>query len=243
MNGTEKMKLFLLPYAGGSGLYYSHWAKFLEDYVTLIPVDLPGRGLHFKEPLCQDFQNAIERVYHDIKDEISECRYGLFGYCVGTTIAYELFKYIVDNHLKEPDFCILCANATPDVHRKEKSVKDTSEAELIDEWVRSSRISKEVMETKDYLKDMYKVWKSDCIMMDGYNFTGPIYKFNCDITLVNGRNDEIFTLEELELWENYTNGRCDSFWVNGYHDFLKTNEKELISIIENIIARKSKVRG
>lgn len=238
MSEKEKMKLFLLPYAGGSALYYSHWAKFLDEYVTLIPVDLPGRGLRFKEPLCENFQNAIERVLDNIKYEILNCkRYGFFGYCVGTTIAYELFRYISNNHLKKPDFCILCANATPDVHRKRKLIKDTSEEELIDEWVRSSRISKEMMDTKDYLKNMYKVWKSDCIMMDGYNFNGSICKFNCDVFLVNGKNDEIFTLEELELWRNYTSGRCDSFWVNGSHDFLKTNEKELLKIIKAIVKK------
>lgn len=81
-----------MSYAGGSGLYFSHWSKWLDDYATLIPVDLPGRGLHFKEPLCTDFQSAIESIFNDIKGQISEGDYAFFGYCVGTTIVYELLK-------------------------------------------------------------------------------------------------------------------------------------------------------
>ncbi len=239
MEKKEKVKLILLPYAGGSGLIYSQWAKYLDNNsITMIPVDLPGRGLRFKEPLCEDFDSNIESVFDSIKNEIDKCRYGFLGYCVGTTIAYELYKKIVDNHIKKPDFCILCANATPNIPQKRKAIKDFSEEELIQDWVRSSGISKEAMMTKKYLQDMYQAWKSDCIMMDGYIFTEPVYKFNCDITLVNGYDDEIFTSEELEQWKKFTNGRCESYWVNGSHDFLKTNSKELLEIINAVITEK-----
>lgn len=235
------MKLFLVPYAGGSGMYFSHWAKWLDEYVTLIPLDLPGRGLHFKEPLSTDFQSSIESSFNEIKNQINNCEYAFFGYCVGTTIVYELLKKIAHNSLKEPKYCILCANATPDTPRKGNAISDISEDELIDEWVRSSRISKEAMQEKAFLQKMYNVWKADCIMMDEYRFTGPIHKFNCDIALINGCNDEIFTIDEIDNWKKFTKGKCEKYYVDGSHDFLKTNEKELIQLIKKIIINKNQL--
>ena len=55
MNDKEEIRLLLLPYAGGSGLLYSRWSKYLDKHIKMVPIELPGRGLRFKEKLCEQY--------------------------------------------------------------------------------------------------------------------------------------------------------------------------------------------
>lgn len=48
--------------------------------------------MRFKEELCDDMSKTIEDIWHQVKAEITEGRYALFGYCIGTLIVYELLK-------------------------------------------------------------------------------------------------------------------------------------------------------
>lgn len=235
MHQKEKVNLFLLPYAGGSSLYYSHWSKSLNDNINLIPLDLPGRGIRFKEPLPHDLEEAMDSVFENAKEKFDNLKYGLFGYCVGTTMVYELYKRILANNLNTPDFCILCANVPPDYQKRDDGLTEQSEEKLIEEWLKSSRVKKEDMEKRKYLQDMYLAWKSDCLMMDKYVFSGPRCKFNCDLTIINGAKDRVFERESINGWRRFTNKRCNEFLVEGDHDFLKTNESAIIEIINKIL--------
>ena len=231
MNDKEVIRLLMFPYAGGSGLYYSHWSKYLDNHIKMIPIELPGRGLRFKEPLCDDMNETIEHIWDSVKVEIVQGKYALFGYCVGTLIVYELFKRIRQENLPEPSHCFLCAHPAPDVPRKGKAMSENTEEELIDEWIRGSRISRGELEKKSYLKSVYEVWKTDCAMIDKYCFKGEKEKFNCNITLVNGRQETLFTQAEQESWRLFCTAECKNILVDGAHDFMKTNEKALIDII------------
>lgn len=231
----EEIKLLLLPYAGGSGLFYSRWSKYLDKNIKMIPIELPGRGVRFKEKLCDDMNRTIENIWQPIKEEITEGRYALFGYCIGTLIVYEVFRKIRKENLPEPSHCFFCAHPAPDIPKKGRMMSQISEEELMDEWISNSNISRKQLAEKTYLKSIYEVWKSDCSMIDKYCFSGTKEKFNCDITLVNGVEEQVFSMSELESWKTFCNKGCDSFIVEGAHDFMKTNEKDLIKIINKQI--------
>lgn len=235
MADKEEIKLLMFPYAGGSGLYYSRWSKYLDKYIKMVPIELPGRGLRFKEPLCDDMNETIDNIWDNIKSQIVQGKYALFGYCVGTLILYEVFKRIKKERLPEPSHCFLCAYPAPDIPRKGKPMSETTEEELIDEWIRGSQISREQLEKKNYLKSVYEVWKTDCAMIDKYSFVGEKVEFNCNITLINGNQELLFNQEELESWKSFCAAGYKSIIVDGAHDFMKTNERALINIINKEI--------
>lgn len=234
-DNKEQIKLLLLPYAGGSALFYSRWVKYLSKHIKMVPIELPGRGMRFKEELCDDMSKTIEDIWHQVKAEITEGRYALFGYCIGTLIVYELLKKIKKENMPEPSHCFLCAYPAPDVPRKGKQMKIVNEEELMEEWINYSNVSRKQLMEKPYLRSMYEVWKSDCTVIDKYYFSGTKEKFDCNITLVNGTREQIFSLNELESWQTFCNKECNSYIVEGKHDFMKTNEKELIQIINKEI--------
>jgi surfactin synthase thioesterase subunit len=45
----QKLKLFCVPYAGGSAKTFLGWKKWLDPGIELIPVELAGRGARVKD--------------------------------------------------------------------------------------------------------------------------------------------------------------------------------------------------
>ncbi|WP_044564938.1 thioesterase II family protein, partial [Anaerococcus provencensis] len=189
MKDKTNIKLLLLPYAGGSALFYTHWKKYLKENVEIIPIEFPGRGLRFKEKPCDKVSDLIDSIWDTVEREIKNQRYVIFAYCVGTIVLYELFKLIRKNKLTEPEHCFICAYSPPNLIKKDTDERNISEDELILEWCMKSRISKELLEEKPYLKTFYDVWKLDREMVDNYIFKGDIELLNCNITLIRGDKD------------------------------------------------------
>ncbi len=235
MGDTKKIKLLCFPCAGSSALIYSGWGKQLDKHIILIPVELPGRGLRFKENLCENLEQLIDSIFNFVKTEIEDSKYAFFGFCVGSVIVYELYKRIIDNNLREPSHCFLCAHPAPNLPKMDKPLKDMSNEELIEESLRNSRIRKEDLNDQKYLNRFFRVWKSDCTIMDNYQFSYPIYKFNCDLTLLSGKEDTFAPAEVVVKWREFTTGISNKYVIDGSHGFIETNVPAIIDIINKIL--------
>ncbi|HGD2994933.1 TPA: thioesterase II family protein [Streptococcus agalactiae] len=237
MGDKSSIKLLLLPYAGGSALFYTHWEKYLKENIEIIPIEFPGRGLRFKEKPCDKISDLIDSIWDTVEREIKNQRYVIFGYCVGTIVLYELFRRIRKNKLTEPEHCFICAYSPPNLIKNVVDEKNISEEELLLEWCTKSRISRELLEEKSYLKIFYDVWKLDRKMVNNYLFKGDIELFNCNITLISGDEDFALCQKDIECWKDFTRGSVENIVVKGSHDFLKTNEKSVVKIINTTLEK------
>jgi surfactin synthase thioesterase subunit len=186
--------------------------------------------------LCENLEQLIDSIFNFVKTEIEDSKYAFFGFCVGSITVYELYKRIVDNNLREPSHCFLCAHPAPNLPKVDKPLKDMSNEELIAESLRNGRIRKEDLNDQEYLNRFFRVWKSDCTIMDNYRFSYPIYKFNCDLTLLSGKEDTFFApAEVVAKWEGFTTGSSNKYVIDGSHDFIKTNVPAIIDVINKIL--------
>ncbi|AYZ74220.1 thioesterase [Fusobacterium necrophorum] len=237
MGDKSKLKLLLLPYAGGSALFYAHWEKYLKENIEIIPIEFPGRGLRFKEKPCDKISDLIVSIWDTVEREIKNQRYVIFGYCVGTIVLYELFRLIRKNELTEPEHCFICAYSPPNLIKNVVDEKNMSEEELLLEWCTKSQISRELLEEKSYLKILYDIWKLDRKMVNNYIFKGDIELFNCNITLISGDEDFASCQKDIECWKDFTRGSVENVVVRGAHDFLKTNERSVVKIINKTLEK------
>ncbi|WP_197144539.1 thioesterase II family protein [Lysinibacillus sphaericus] len=84
----RKIKLFCLPYAGGSSVTYIKWGKLLNRYIEVIEVELPGRGRRINDPLIDNLEDMVEDVFRFIKDQLTG-DYAIFGHSMGGLITDE----------------------------------------------------------------------------------------------------------------------------------------------------------
>lgn len=56
------VQLFCLPYSGASAMVYSRWRRALPEWLSVQPVELPGRGARLGEPLQTDMQALARQL-------------------------------------------------------------------------------------------------------------------------------------------------------------------------------------
>src|SRR5262245_23414340 len=84
------MKLFCLPYAGGSA---HRLAATLGPHLAgagTVALELPGRGARWRENPYADWEAATDDLLPRLAGELDGTGYGLLGHSFGALLGYEL---------------------------------------------------------------------------------------------------------------------------------------------------------
>lgn len=106
------IELFCFASAGGSVSMYNELEKNLASKINMIPVELPGRGRRFTEPLKNSMEEVVEDCYQQIITKINGT-YALLGYSMGAWIAYELYYRLKNRGIDSPCHIFICAQEPP----------------------------------------------------------------------------------------------------------------------------------
>lgn len=107
------MILFCIPGASASAMMFIKWRKMFDGNVEVCPVELPGRGLRFRDALISDMKLLARDLYRQIEKRL-QTPYAILGYCLGSIAAYELYGEINRNGAPPPKHFFLVSGATPD---------------------------------------------------------------------------------------------------------------------------------
>ena len=84
------IQLFCIPYAGGKAALFEQLQPYLNSEIELISVEYAGHGTRIKEPFYPDFDAMVKDVAAQINEKISGNEIALFGYSMGSVVAFEL---------------------------------------------------------------------------------------------------------------------------------------------------------
>ena len=84
-----QLNLLCLPYSGASAMVYSRWRRKLPQWLHLQPLELPGRGARYAEPLHTDMRELARQLALEIRGTL-RTPYALFGHSLGALLACEL---------------------------------------------------------------------------------------------------------------------------------------------------------
>lgn len=237
----EKIKLFCLPYAGGSAMTYLSWKKQLDERINLKPIELSGRGKRFGELLYQSIDEAIEDIYVNISDELNGTPYAVFGHSMGTILAYELIRKIVHHKAQEPVHVFLSGRYPPYIKTVDENVYLLPDKEFIDRVMKLGGTNKEVADNKELLDLFLPILRSDYKLVETYKHSGSISKINCDITVLNGKNDNCIIGKDISRWREYTNRSCSFYEFDEGHFFINKFKEDVIEIINSKLIREKDI--
>jgi len=83
------VQLFCLPYSGASARVYLHWRNTLPAWLSVLPVELPGRAGRIGEPPQTDMVALAGQLAGEILPRITG-PYALFGHGLGALLAFEM---------------------------------------------------------------------------------------------------------------------------------------------------------
>ena len=101
-----KLTLLCLPYSGASAMVYSRWRRQLPSWMQLQPVELPGRGARYDEPLQIDMRELARQLAREHKPGL-QAPYALFGHSLGALLACEMAHAFRELGVAEPVRCLL----------------------------------------------------------------------------------------------------------------------------------------
>ncbi|WP_223869117.1 thioesterase II family protein [Paenibacillus sp. UASWS1643] len=239
MNGERRqLKLFCIPYAGGSATYYLKWRRHLDQDIKLVPLELSGRGARFEEPLHRNFQDAVDDLYNHLLRELdTEEPYAIFGHSMGALFGFELYQKLHFNQKALPRHMFFSGKQAPHINlfmtRREK-IHGLPDEQLLEKLKEYNGVTQEFLNNHELIKMFLPVIRADFRMVETYQFIADRYRMNCPITILNGSHDYM-TEEEVKAWEMHTTNTCAVISFKGGHFFIDEHLSQVIHIIHSSI--------
>ena len=228
-----KVKLFCLPYAGGSSAIYYSWKKHLVPEIELVPLELAGRGSRIHETLYNDRAEAVEDVLRLIKGDIHTSPYLLFGHSMGALISYELVQRIRESNLPPPMHIFFSGTSAPHLKDEEKKYHLMDEEDFKQQVLELGGTPPEFFESPELLELFLPLLKNDFRLAETDIPRGEINPLDQNITVFQGKEDDLST-QQCEEWRRHTHGRCRLHYFEGGHFFLNEETEQITRIINEI---------
>jgi medium-chain acyl-[acyl-carrier-protein] hydrolase len=231
----DKIKLFCLPYAGGSASVYYKLRRFLNSNIALYPVELAGRGKRIKTPLYDNIEEAVDDIYGIIKDEVDDGPYALLGHSLGSILAFETLYKLEESGKNTPVHVFFSGSRPPHKLDKSKILHILPDEQFKEEIIKMGGTDEKVFENKELSDYFMRLLKSDFKMIETYQYMNKDEKLKSDITVLTGKADDISYYEILG-WKMLTSGSCEIYEFEGNHFFINSCTKEIVDIINRTLA-------
>ena len=229
------IKLFCIPYAGGCGSLYYKWKNNLDMYIQLEPIELKARGKRFNERFYETLEEAVEDIFEDIKSKILHDEYAIYGHSMGSLLAYELYYKINKENIRLPKHIFFSGYKAPSIPRREKQIYLLPDEEFIKEVIDLGGTPQELVDNEELLQLFTPILRNDFKMLEKYIYKEKKDKIKCDVSIFNGKEDDI-TLEEILAWKYHTDKGFKVYNFEGNHFFINNNIENITKIINQTLA-------
>ncbi|WP_394836490.1 alpha/beta fold hydrolase [Pendulispora rubella] len=228
------MNLFCFSYAGGSAQSYFGLKQALSGPKAIL-LELPGRGMRFREPLLTSMEAVLDEYERQMQPQLERAEpFAFFGHSMGALVAHLLTLRFAARGLPGPSHLFLsgksgpgCAPATTPKHLLTQSEFRAyleilggcprvvlADEELMQHFCRVVRADFEVLETCDERADARHV---------------------IPLTAFAGDEDAI-TPDLVRGWHKVAAAGWDVHVLRGGHFFLQSHWPGIARIIERALA-------
>ena len=227
-----QLTLLGLPYSGASAMVYSRWRRKLPQWLTLLPVELPGRGARFGEPLHTDMRRLALQL---AQEQIATLKtpYALFGHSLGALLACEMAHALRSLGCPESVALFASGTAAPTMRADYDRgfAKPKTDAELIEQLRTLNGTSEEVLANEELMSLTLPVLRADFLLCGRFEpQQRPL--LNCPVHVLGGKADRA-TTEQLIGWSKETRGSFSLDMLSGGHFFIHEHEAKVLRVIKD----------
>ena len=233
------MKLFCLPYAGGSAIIYREWKPFFASNIELAPVEYAGHGKRIMHPLYKDVQAAVEDVYDMLLAAVANGRpYAIFGHSMGAMLAYEVAQKLRSNNKPLPKHIFFSGRGAPHISaEKYKIYHKMSDGEFQAEIANLGGTPKEFFEHPELMEYLLPILKNDFMISDTAPVRAEIEPFDFPITVFVGKEEEDMDAEDVHGWRVHSRKTCVVYYFNGGHFFIKDEWEAMAGVVQGTLVK------
>lgn len=219
---AARLRLFCLPFAGGSASAYHAWVFGMPETVELCAVQLPGRETRFAEPLIERMDTIVDRLATELAEEIDR-PYVIYGHSMGARIGFELGRAFRRLGSREPAHLFVGACEAPSRARAPRQGlmrHQVSNEMLIAQLAELGGIARADLENPELMELLLPLYRADFTLNELYLYADEP-PLDCPITAFGGYDDTEVSLDALDDWRRETRACFELCPVEGDHFFLR----------------------
>jgi medium-chain acyl-[acyl-carrier-protein] hydrolase len=186
-NPAAAMRLFCLPYAGGSPLVFCNWPGSLPGNIEVCPIQLPGRGMRLSEPPFTRLEPLLESLVPVLRPFLDK-PFALFGHSMGGLICFELARAFRLRFGLEPECVFLAGRQAPPIPDRTTARYDLPEPEFIEELRHLNGTPPEILEQPELMRLLVPLLRAEFELCQTYVYQpGP--NLDCPLHIFGGVDD------------------------------------------------------
>lgn len=224
--------LLCLPCAGASASMYVRWRRLLPAWITVMPVELPGRGSRIGDVPIEDYRKLVSLLS---KERIGTlpARYALWGHSMGALLAYGMGVGLYKMG-RPPEALLVSGCAAPSRRDAKRFMGRNDDATLIADLRKQGGTPEEVLVNAELMRIVLNVLRADYRVCGSFHYTAserapfPVHVFA-------GRTDDIGS-EQIEAWSSVAGKGITTDWFDGGHFFIRDSEAQVLDVITRHLA-------
>lgn len=227
LSPTALLRLFCLPYAGGSAAIFRAWTSALPAEFEVCPVELPGRGARISEPLFDRLPPLADAIAQALRPCLDR-PFAIFGHSMGAALSLEVARRLRARDGLVPRALFLSGRSAPHLPPKEISAHLLGDAELVEHLRTLNGTPPAVLEHPELLALLLPLLRADFAVAETYA-SAPGEPFDVPFVVFGGDGDSEVDPAQLAAWGEYTRGPCRVHVLAGDHFFLHARQAELLA--------------
>ncbi|NET02725.1 MAG: thioesterase [Sphaerospermopsis sp. SIO1G2] len=236
-NPQAKMRLFCLPYAGGSAYIFRTWAKNLPPTIEVCPIEIPGRGRQIVLPPHTEMQSLVAEITKNLLPFLDK-PFALFGHSMGAEVSFELARLLRSDYNLQPLNLFISARKAPQIQPTKKSLHKLPDQEFWQEVNKLSGTPDQVIENDEMIELFLPILRADFTTLETHIYTNQP-PFDFPIHVFGGLQDIEVPKYQLEAWQEHTTAEFSLQMLEGDHFFMRDNEINLLNAITQKLRKNS----
>ncbi|MGI5421492.1 thioesterase II family protein [Actinomadura luteofluorescens] len=210
------MRLFCLPHAGGSAVFYRSWAKETGPAVEVQSVQYPGRADRMADAFVTD-AHQLARLIAGAMAPLMDRPAALFGHSMGAVLAYEVARLLEERGTAPVH--VFASGARPPDDRGDERIRDKDDDGLVAELARLGGTDAELLADPELRELVLPYVRNDFTLVEEYaHRPGP--PLTAPVTAIIGDADPHVDEEQARGWARATSGRFALRVLPGGHFYL-----------------------
>lgn len=229
----ESISLICLPFAGGSVSSYHYMKQCLDSHVSFCPIEPPGRGRRFSEPLLTDIHAIANDALEQVIGIVESRPYALYGHSLGAKVAYLMACRIAQRRLPQPLHLFVSGSNAPSVPQQNRT-RHLLPRQALFELIRNmSGTAPEIFQSPELLDLFEPVLRADFEANDTYHYQVQ-EPLSVPMTVMIGTEDTASYSDAL-AWRRETTGPAKVLQFSGGHFFISKHCRAIGELISQTL--------
>lgn len=231
----RKIKLLCLPYEGSSAMFFWGWKKELGEDITIVPLELAGRGRRIADRRYEKFEDMLEDVFKCAEHYLAEGAYAILGHSMGATLAFELVRKIEMNGKPLPEHIFLSGAKAPTTEKLPEGYSELDDEQFVQRIKEIGGIQEEISDNKELMSFVLPIIRADFKVIESYKNVKLEQKLSLKASVFYASNDQQIIDETLFPWQELFEQKVEFYKFKGNHLFINEKRSKIIGVIKSII--------